>query len=292
LKLLADEEELVPELPEVETVCRGLQSKIIGDTISDAKVLRDDSIAYPSVREFSRSIRGHQFRRVHRRGKYILIDLDNGAGLAVHLRMSGRLMIVDKKAPPERFLRVRIGLSSGRDLRFEDMRVFGRIWYVPPGHTFAEIIPTLAELGIEPLEDLDGAHLGRVLKGKKQAIKSALLDQRVLAGVGNIYADEALFRSGIHPLRSAGALKPKELQALASAVREVLENAIRARGTTLRDYRDSDGVNGNYQHSSWVYGREGEPCKTCGREIERTKIGGRSSHFCTACQLLPKKRRT
>jgi formamidopyrimidine-DNA glycosylase len=281
----------VPELPEVETVCRGLQAKIIGDTISDAKVLRDDSIAFPSPREFSRSVRGHQFRRVHRRGKYILIDLDNHAGLAVHLRMSGRLMIVEHRAPAERFLRVRIGLTSGRDLRFEDMRVFGRIWYVPPGSTFEEVIPTLAELGIEPLDGLDGAHLAQVLRGKKQAIKSALLDQRVLAGVGNIYADEALHRANIHPLRDAGGLKQLEMDSLAQAVRDVLQNAIRARGTTLRDYRDSDGVNGGYQHSALVYGREGEPCRTCGLEIERTKIGGRSSHFCTRCQPLPKRSR-
>jgi formamidopyrimidine-DNA glycosylase len=281
----------VPELPEVETVCRGLQRLVVGDTISDAKVLRSDSIAYPAPEQFVRSVRNHKIEKVWRRGKYILIDLDGGAGLAVHLRMSGRLMVVERKAPPERFLRVRMGLGSGRDLRFEDMRVFGRIWYVPKGKKFEDIIPTLQELGIEPLQDLDGKHLSRVLEGKKQAIKTALMDQRVIAGVGNIYADEALFRANIHPLRAAGSLQMKELNKLAEVVREVLENAIRARGTTLRDYRDSEGVNGNYQHSSLVYGRFGQPCKVCGREIERTKIGGRSSHFCTNCQPMPRQRK-
>jgi len=276
----------MPELPEVETVCRGLRNLVIGDTVSGAKVLRAESIEYPAPEQFVRSIRNHSIERVHRRGKYILIDLDRGAGLAVHLRMSGRLMVVDRKAAPERFLRVKMNLASGRDLRFEDMRVFGRIWYVPQGNTFEDIIPTLAELGIEPLEEMDGAHLEGVLKGKKMAIKSALLDQRVVAGIGNIYADESLFRANIHPLRAAGALKRKELDVLADVIRNVLETAIEKRGSTLRDYRDAEGVNGNYQDSSWVYGRFGQACKVCGREIERAKIGGRSSHFCTRCQPL------
>ncbi|HEY9776474.1 MAG TPA: bifunctional DNA-formamidopyrimidine glycosylase/DNA-(apurinic or apyrimidinic site) lyase [Planktothrix sp.] len=274
----------MPELPEVETVCRGLQKLIIGDTICDAKVLRSDSIGYPDPAKFASKIRGHKIERVYRRGKYILIDLDRAAGMAVHLRMSGRLMVVDKKAPPERFLRVRMSLASGRDLRFEDMRVFGRIWYVPPGKTFEQIIPSLAELGAEPLEKLTGKSLGEVLRGKKQPIKSALMDQRVLAGIGNIYADEALFGSRIHPLRQAGDLRDHELDELAKVIRSVLESAIERRGTTLRDYVDADGVNGNYQHSAWVYGREGEPCRVCGLQIERTKIGGRSSHFCVECQ--------
>jgi formamidopyrimidine-DNA glycosylase len=280
----------LPELPEVETVCRGLQRLIIGDTMRDAKVLRSDSIEFPSPEQFCRSIRRHRFEKVRRRAKYILIDLDRGAGLAIHLRMTGRVLIVDHKAPPERFLRVRIGLESGRDLRFEDMRVFGRLWYIPPGKTFEEVIPTLAELGIEPLDELDGAHLKKVLLGKKQAIKSALLDQRVIAGLGNIYADESLFRANIHPMRAAGDLKSKELELLSEAIREVLMKAIDLRGTTLRDYRDTEGVNGNYQHSSLVYGRYGQPCRICGREIERAKIGGRSSHFCTGCQPLKNKR--
>jgi formamidopyrimidine-DNA glycosylase len=274
----------MPELPEVETVCRGLQQLIVGDTIDDAKVLRLDSIAYPDAQQFVRKVRGHKVKRVHRRGKYILIDLDRDAGLAVHLRMSGRLMVVERKAPPERFLRVRMALASGRDLRFEDMRVFGRLWYVPSGHAFEEIVTALAELGAEPLEQLTGSQLSELFSGKKQPVKSALMDQRLLAGIGNIYADEALFRARINPLRAAGDLRLHELDELSSVIRDVLENAIELRGTTFSEYRDAEGVNGNYQHSALVYGREGEPCKVCGREIERTKIGGRSSHFCTACQ--------
>jgi formamidopyrimidine-DNA glycosylase len=283
---------VLPELPEVETVCRGLRRSIIGDTIISAKVFRPDSIEFPEPEQFVRAVRKHQFVGVRRRGKYILVDLDRGAGLCIHLRMTGRVLIVDRKAPAERFLRVRLGLASGRDLRFEDMRVFGRLWYVPSGKTFEAVIPTLAELGIEPLEDMDGRHLKKVLSGKKQAIKSALLDQSVVAGVGNIYADEALFQANIHPMRGAGDLEQKELDLLAQVIRDVLEKAIELRGSTLRDYRDTEGVNGNYQHSAWVYGRYGQPCKVCGREIERTKIGGRSSHFCTACQPLKRVRRS
>lgn len=274
----------MPELPEVETVCRGLRKSILGDTITGAEVLRKDSIGAPSVKEFVKAVAGHRIEAVRRRGKYVLLDLSGGAGMSVHLRMSGRLLVVPAKAPPERFLRVRIKLASGRELRFEDMRVFGRIWFIPANSSFEDVIPTLGELGVEPFEDLDAEHLGRVLSGRKQAIKTALLDQRLVAGIGNIYADEALFHARIHPLRQAGTLRPKELEALANSIKNVLNNAIEKRGTTLRDYRDSEGLNGNYQLSSLVYGRFGEDCRICGSAIQRQKIGGRSSHFCLRCQ--------
>jgi formamidopyrimidine-DNA glycosylase len=274
----------MPELPEVETVCRGLQLQLPGAIISEVDVLRDASIGYPSVDEFIEQLQNHRFESVARRGKYILINLDRGAGLACHLRMSGRLLVMDEKKPAGKFLRVRIGLKGGRELRFEDMRVFGRLWYVPAGKTFIDVIPTLGELGVEPLDEMSGAILVNLFANKKQAIKSALLDQRLIAGIGNIYADESLYQSGINPLRPAGSVKKAELDKLATEIQKVLKLAIKNRGSTLRDYTDSEGVNGNYQNKAGVYGRAGQACRTCKNPIERIKIGGRSSHFCLKCQ--------
>jgi formamidopyrimidine-DNA glycosylase len=278
----------LPELPEVETVCRGLRAKILGDTIESVEVLRKDSIGYPAVAEFTRAVPGHTFESVSRRGKYILIGMNKTTGLAVHLRMSGQLLLIEKKAPPDKFLRVRMRLKSGRELHFADMRVFGRIWYVPSGKSFEEVIPTLAELGAEPLDGLTGLALQEVFARRTQAIKSALLDQRLLAGVGNIYADESLFHAKINPLRPAGSLKLKELDRLAEEVKNVLSRAIALGGTTFSDFKNSEGVNGNYQHDAWVYGRTGIGCRTCEVAIVRVKIGGRSSHYCPQCQ--PKRR--
>jgi formamidopyrimidine-DNA glycosylase len=274
----------MPELPEVETVCRGLQNKVVGDRIVSVEVLRKDSVGSPSVKKFSSSLRGHRIEKVHRRGKYILIDLDERAGLICHLRMSGRLLIVDKDRAANKFLRIKILLESGRELHFEDMRVFGRLWYVPTGETFEDVVPTLGQLGIEPITELSAETLAAIFKGRKQSVKGALLDQRNIAGIGNIYADESLFQAGIHPARAAGTLKRAELTKLAETVKAVLNRAIILGGSTLRDYTSSEGVNGRYQQQSLVYGRTGEECRTCGKKIERMKIAGRSSHFCPACQ--------
>jgi formamidopyrimidine-DNA glycosylase len=281
----------LPELPEVETVCRGLQLQLPGAMVSEVEVLRDDSIGYPSVEEFIDQLPGHKFESVVRRGKYILINLDRGAGLACHLRMSGRLLVMKDLKQVGRFLRVRIGLKDGRELRFEDMRVFGRLWYVPPGKTFIDVIPTLAELGVEPLDEMSCVLLESLFDGKKQPIKSALLDQRLIAGIGNIYADESLYQAGINPLRPAGTVKKVELEKLAGEIQKVLKRAIKHRGSTLSDYTDSEGVNGNYQNKAGVYGREGLACRTCQSAIERVKIAGRSSHFCLNCQPLKSPRK-
>ncbi len=274
----------MPELPEVETVCRGLRKNVLGDAITGVKVLRKDSIGHPTPRDFAKKLLGHVIKDVRRRGKYILIDLDNEAGLVCHLRMSGRFIISPRDRVPNTFLRVKIMLESGRELHFEDMRVFGRLWYVPPGENFGTIVSGLSTLGVEPLPDLSASDLAALFNKRKQSVKSALLDQTLVAGVGNIYADESLFQAGIHPARAAGSLNATELGLLAQTIKKVLDNAITLGGSTLRDYTNSEGVNGNYQHQAWVYGRTGEACRECGRSIERMKIGGRSSHFCPTCQ--------
>ncbi|MDP3508619.1 MAG: bifunctional DNA-formamidopyrimidine glycosylase/DNA-(apurinic or apyrimidinic site) lyase [Candidatus Melainabacteria bacterium] len=286
----------MPELPEVETVRRGLELALAGDAIVAVEVLRDASIAYPEVERFVASLPGHKFGKVLRRGKYLLIELDRGAGLACHLRMSGRLLVrgstTTKSLREPQFLRVRILLASGRELHFEDMRVFGRLWFKAKGKTFEDVIPGLALLGVEPLESLTSAHLASAFSGKVQAVKTALLDQRILAGVGNIYADESLFLSGIHPTIAAGKVTPEQLIRLVENVQLVLSRAIESGGSTLRDYTDSSGVNGNYQNLAWVYGREGQPCRHCSSAIERIKLNGRSSHFCRQCQPIKRKSST
>jgi formamidopyrimidine-DNA glycosylase len=279
----------MPELPEVETVRRGLARALPGEEIVSVKVLRPQSIEYPTAEQFSKLLPGHKFGEINRRGKYLLLSLDHEAGLAVHLRMSGRLLVTEQRRKPEQHLRVKIKLSGGKELRFEDMRVFGRLWYVPAGKQFHEIIPGLADLGVEPLENLTAAYLKEAFDRKTQAIKSALLDQTIIAGIGNIYADEALFEAGINPLRSAQDLTSPELEQLVDRIRLVLARAIELGGSSIKDYRDASGVNGSYQHEALVYGRTGEPCRRCESTIERVKLVGRSTHFCKLCQ--PRSRR-
>ncbi len=254
------------------------------------QVLRRESIGHPGPRQFCTGLTGHRFEDISRRGKYLLFHLDRGAGLAVHLRMSGRLILAEALKTPASHLRVRISLASGRELQFEDMRVFGRLWYVPAGKEFGEIVPGLAELGVEPLTDLTAAHLAEGFARRTQAIKSALLDQHVVAGIGNIYADECLFLAALHPLRSAKTLKRAELEKLVLAIRAVLTTAIELGGSTVRDYTDSRGVNGSYQEESWVYGREGEPCRRCASAVVKVRLAGRSAHFCPRCQSGSKRK--
>lgn len=281
----------MPELPEVETVRLGLERFLVGDSFAGVQVLRNDSVGYPAVKDFVKGLTGRTVVAAKRRGKYLLLELDSNAGLGVHLRMSGRLIVADEKHREAQFLRVLIKLKSGRELRFEDMRVFGRMWYVPPGEDFLKVIPSLQELGPEPLEGLTAEHLVSAFRGKKQAIKTALLDQTIIAGLGNIYADEVLFQTGIHPLSLAGSITERDAEKLVVAIAKTLKKAIKHGGTTLRDYANSEGVNGNYQHQSWVYGREDEPCRVCGTEIERIKLAGRSAHFCGNCQKKLRRKR-
>lgn len=274
----------MPELPEVETVRRGLQKQLAGATIKDVKVLRVDSVGHPSPVEFARLLKKRSINSVARRGKYILIELSDGVGMGAHLRMSGRLLVLSAKDSEPGHVRIRISLEDGRKLVFDDTRVFGRLWAVAADESFEEVIPALKLLGPEPLEGLDNKHLLRSFEGKKQCIKTALLDQTIIAGIGNIYADESLHRAKINPLRAAGALSATELKRLGKEIQLVLNNAIELGGSTLRDYTDSSGVNGNYQNEALVYGRKDEPCRSCRSKIQRVKIAGRSSHFCPRCQ--------
>jgi formamidopyrimidine-DNA glycosylase len=275
----------VPELPEVETVRRGLIASLVGQKIAGVEVLRPQSIGFPLSADFEQSLLGHSVIDISRRGKYLLIHLDRGAHLGVHLRMSGRLLVTGPEQPLGRHVRVRIFLDQ-LELRFEDMRVFGRLWYVPQGKEVETVITGLRHLGPEPLNNFFGKDLADRLKKRTQPIKTALLDQGVVAGIGNIYADESLFGANINPLRPAQSLTLAELDTLTTVIQSTLSRAIALGGSTLRDYTDSHGVNGNYQEEAWVYARKGAPCRVCGTPVERIRLAGRSTHFCPHCQPL------
>jgi formamidopyrimidine-DNA glycosylase len=278
----------MPELPEVETVRRGLLQHLPKTKIAEVHVLRELAIGHPEADAFEVGLRGHRIEDIHRRGKYLLFELNGGAWMAGHLGMSGRMLIVDSKKPVEKHVRVRVIFDNGQELRFEDMRVFGRMWFISKREKMDDVIPSLSKMGREPFEELDAEHLKQAFEKRTQAIKVVLLDQRAVAGLGNIYADEALFQSRINPLRSANSLNDKELTVLTKNIKQVLERAITLGGSTLRNYTDSRGVNGNYQHKAWAYGRTGKPCRVCGTEIKMVRLAGRSSHYCPKCQPEPR----
>lgn len=274
----------MPELPEVETYVRELEPLLLGRQVCAAQVFWPRTIAAPAVAEFQAQIVGQQFARFGRRGKYMLLGLAGGATLIVHLRMTGHLQVEPAATAPDKHTHVLLDLDSGAHLFFRDSRKFGRIWLVE------DVAPVLARLGPEPLSDdfaPDG--LGQRLAGRQAAIKALLLDQSIVAGVGNIYADEALFRAGIHPLRSGGSLTGAELARLHAAVCTVLAEGIAAAGSSLgvssiQNYQRPSGQPGSFQEQHRVFQRTGQPCVVCGAPIVRIVIAQRSTHFCPGCQ--------
>ncbi len=279
----------MPELPEVETVASDLRGQIVGRRFTEAHILWPRTLAAPEEAALEDRLAGRQVIDVGRRGKYILIHLSDGQTLIVHLRMTGRLAIVPGDSPllEDKHLRAwfalaGVGGAEGEALTFNDSRKFGRIWLV---HDIDEVT---GKLGPEPLAwDLAQEAFAARLRKRKVAIKALLLDQTAVAGVGNIYADEALFRAGIHPLRKSSTLTDDELSRLYDSLREVLHEAINKRGTLLRDYRTPYGEDGYFKNDLRVYGKWKEPCPRCGRPIERIRVTQRSTHFCPNCQVAP-----
>ncbi|MQL52792.1 bifunctional DNA-formamidopyrimidine glycosylase/DNA-(apurinic or apyrimidinic site) lyase [Desulfofundulus thermobenzoicus] len=273
----------MPELPEVETIKRSLEKSLPGLVIEKADIFLPKIIKAPGPEEFCREVAGKTIRKVDRRGKYLLINLSDGLVLAVHLRMTGRLIYSGREAPVPRYTHLILHLDNGHRLYFADMRQFGRLWLVPESGLSA--ISGLAGLGVEPLSPaFTPDYLAEKLRGRHTRLKPLLLDQRFIAGLGNIYADEALHRAGLHPLREAGSLSAAEVETLYRVIREVLEEGIKCRGTTVRDYVDGTGRAGTFQNKLRVYGRSGLPCPRCGETITRIKTGGRSACFCPGCQ--------
>ncbi len=276
----------MPELPEVETVCRGLNQLTSGLTIMGGEVLLPRMLAYPiSLPEFEQGITGVAIAKWERRGKYLLAKLSQG-WLGVHLRMTGQLLWLSQDTPLQKHSRIRLFFGQNQELRFVDTRTFGKFWLVPAGKPLAEIITGLQKLGPEPFSpDFSIEYLAAKLAKSRRHIKTILLDQGLVAGIGNIYADEALFKSGIRPEAIACELTKKQIEALHQAIIEVLEAAIQQGGTTFSDFVQVTGTNGNYGGIAWVYRRRGQPCRVCGTSIEKIQLGGRSAHFCPICQF-------
>jgi formamidopyrimidine-DNA glycosylase len=281
----------VPELPEVETVRRGLNQVTLDQEIQGGDVLLARTIAHPfSAGEFLAQLQNATITEWQRRGKYLLAELtksDKGdAGwLSVHLRMTGQLLWLNQQQPLQKHTRVRLFFPDSCELRFVDQRTFGQIWWVPASVAPESIITGLKRLGPEPFSaDFSVEYLVLKLQNRQRSIKTALLDQMLVAGVGNIYADEALFLSGIRPQTICSTLNVEQIERIRTSIIQVLQTSIEAGGTTFSDFLSVMGVNGNYSSVAWVYGRTGEPCRVCGTPIERLKLAGRSSHFCPKCQ--------
>ena len=277
----------MPELPEVETVRRGLADRLNSFEIKEIEVCRARAIASPGgVDRFVAGLMGATVGAWSRRGKYLMAQLEpNRGSWGVHLRMTGQFQWHATPAPPCNHTRVRFWNQSNEELRFVDVRSFAEMWWVPEGDDLDTVMTGLKRLGPEPFSDaFTGAYLKQRLKGSTRPIKTALLDQSLVAGVGNIYADESLFAAGIPPLTASGKLSIEQLVRLRDELINVLNISIGVGGTTFSDFRDLEGVNGNYGGQSWVYRRSGQPCRRCGTPISREKLSGRSTHWCPNCQ--------
>ncbi|PSB08730.1 DNA-formamidopyrimidine glycosylase [Pleurocapsa sp. CCALA 161] len=290
----------MPELPEVETVRRGLNNLTLKQKIQGGEILLPRSLAYPpEIEQFWQGIREKAIAQWHRRGKYLLAQLallesepqarlrsNPPAGwLGVHLRMTGQLLWLPQDSPLQKHTRLRLFFPHNQELRFVDTRTFGKVWYCPPETEVESVITGLQKLGPEPFEDnFSVKYFTQKLNSSRRQIKTLLLDQAIVAGIGNIYADEALFKSGILPYTVAAELKPKQIKKLYQAIIEVLQTSIDKGGTTFSDFLDLLGVSGNYGDAALVYGRKDQPCKVCHTPIEKIKLGGRSAHFCPHCQ--------
>lgn len=273
----------MPELPEVETVARGLHQGLVGLQITDLSVFTP-SIVVGDAAAFKQGICGKTVQRIWRRGKLLIFDLSSDLHLVFHLKMTGRVWIADTATQPDKHTHLCFFLDNGGKFFFHDVRRFGysRIF------SSSELTKWdfFASLGFEPLEI--GVHdFAALFKGRKASIKSLLLNQRFLAGIGNIYADEALFASKINPATPANHISFEKMSALHAALQAVLKKAVAAGGSSIRDYRNASGKPGEFQNQFLVYGKKDEPCPICGRLFEVRKVAGRTSTFCANCQRLP-----
>jgi formamidopyrimidine-DNA glycosylase len=273
----------MPELPEVETIVRGLREKLIGWQIRSVQV-RTPTLLRSPLLTFRKQLKGAIIRKIERKGKFILIVLGNGSTLIIHLKMTGQLLLIPEGRPADQHTHLIFKLQP-RDLqlRYRDVRKFGFLVLLTPGQEW----PPLADLAPDPFELTARDFYGR-LQQKRRAIKPLLLDQRFISGLGNIYVDESLFRSRIHPLTPSQILNWDQARGLHRLIRQVLREAIRAKGTTVSDYRGPEGIVGGFQHHLRVYDRQGLPCPTCRSPILKTRVGGRGTHLCGVCQTLKK----
>ena len=280
----------MPELPEVETVARGLRAVLPGKRILGVRLGKSDFIDDPAA--LAKQLPGSRFMAVKRHGKFLVLDLDppskdsQGFSLLIHLGMTGQMVVSAPEAPIAPHTHVFLALDDGREVRYTDARRFGRIRMVSAGAREA----ALGKLGLDPLEVTEQEFL-RMLRSRRARIKALLLDQHFLRGMGNIYTDESLWRARIHPMRLGATLRHEELRRLHRAVRDVLTQAIQLRGSSVSDYVDAEGRQGEFQRRHRVYQREGKKCLRCGTGIRRAIVAGRSSYYCPRCQPAPRPRR-
>ncbi|MCF7809698.1 DNA-formamidopyrimidine glycosylase [bacterium] len=264
----------MPELPEVENICRMLREKIVGHVINKTLVHLPRIIRSGDIN----SINGRKFTDIYRRGKYICFELENDLMMYSHLRMTGTFLWKNDLSEAPTHIRIEFELDNGV-LLYRDIRTFGGIWIIKDGS------PPWKELGIDPFDsEFTVKGLRTLLGNRKQPVKQAILDQHLIAGLGNIYASEVLFTAGIHPLISSNSLEKPEIKRLHNAIMTVLSTAIEAGGTTFRDFQLSNGKSGAFQEFLKVYARNGKPCRICGKPIEKIVLGQRSTYFCTKCQ--------
>lgn len=279
----------MPELPEVETVRRGLDVRLVGRTILAVDVGRDRTVRRTSAAAVIDGLTGATILDTRRRGKYLLLGLDTGDDVMIHLRMSGRVLLhpVGEPRPPHTHVAARLSGEPAEELRFVDPRTFGEVVVFDPANVAVEI-PDLARLGVDPITDgMSRATLARIVRGRARALKALLLDQHVIAGIGNIYCDEILHAARLRPDRISNTLTPREITRLHAEIHRVLVEAIELGGSTLADtqYVDVDGNGGQFQLNHRVYDRAGQRCITCGRsDVVRIPWAGRSTHFCPRCQ--------
>ena len=282
----------MPELPEVETVARDLRPRLVGATIVGARTSWARTLRTHDPLAFADAVAGRTVESVERRAKQLVIGLSGDAALTIHLKMTGQLFVVPADAPEDPYVRLVLELADGRELRFRDIRKFGKVGLYGRDPVSGELVAEVggaavfAAIGPEPLADeFTVREFRRRLRRRKGRLKPLLLDQSFVAGIGNIYADESLWRSRLHPLRSASSLRPPDERRLYEAVRAVLSEAIERRGSSIDDYTAPDG-DGSMQERLDVYQRTGEACRRCGRPVRRVVVGARSTHFCSWCQRL------
>ncbi len=291
----------MPELPEVETVRRGLEQKLNNFIIKKVEVCRDSTVAFPiNKEEFIEGLLNSLIYKWDRRGKYLIAQLKevqnenaqfllenskNNGFLVVHLRMTGYFKFIENSSHPCKHTRIRFFDKNNNELRYIDVRSFGQMWWINKDLSLNKIIKGLGSLGPEPFsKDFDANYLKKVISKRTKSIKAILLDQTIVAGIGNIYADESLYSAGISPFREARTIKKNELIKLKESIVTVLRKSIGSGGTTFSDFRDLEGENGNFGLQTNVYRRTGKECRKCGNLIERQKITGRSTHWCPKCQ--------
>ena len=273
----------MPEMPEVEIIRRYLDTQVAGKTIMNLDIRLPRMIKWPDVEGFRALVTGRTIKSMNRRGKYLLMELDNDSKVVFHLRMTGRLVYEPTGDTSDHHARVIFHLQDGASLVYGDTRTLGTIHGLKPQEL--GMLKGLAEMGPEPLSaEFTAEYLYKTANQRKVAIKSFLLNQKYIGGIGNIYADEALFLARIHPLRPANSLKQSECSRLWESVNKVIADGIADGGTTFRDYQNGEGGKGSHQEHLYVYGRKGEQCHNCGAVIKRITVGGRGTHFCPNCQ--------